>query len=87
MMSLVNPASAPTNEHVCSGACELEGLAGVLTALCPVVRADGDASQIKAAHGFHRPGVDTGCLSEDGIGLGERWSRVVVRPAGPPEVR
>jgi hypothetical protein len=40
--------------------------------LGPVVRADGDAPEIKDGHGFHRPGVDTGGLAEEGFGLSEQ---------------
>jgi hypothetical protein len=46
VMGLMHPASTSTNEDIGSGACQLEGLAGVLTALGPVVRADSDGPQI-----------------------------------------
>jgi hypothetical protein len=87
MMGLMHPTSTSTNEHVGSGACELEGLAGVLTVLGPVVRADGDAPEIKVGRGFQIRGVDTGGLAEEGFGLGEQIAASRCTAARPPDAR
>jgi hypothetical protein len=59
----------------------------VLTVLSPVVRADGDAPEIKVGHGFHRPGVDTGGLAEEGFGLGEQIVASRCTAGRPPDAR